>query len=198
MGALNYISTNTRRDITFSVSQLSCFLEKPGITHWTECLQVLRYLYHTRGLSLHYSREGGKKGIVAYTDSEWGNSVFNKRSTSGNIVTVNGHLVSWRTKKQPTVSHSTTEAEYKALSNMTKEVEWLMQLLKEIDFNRENSTPQLFNDNKGAIDLALSNANHNGFKTKYMDIKYHYIQNLIRNSVINLKYISTNLWQLIF
>ncbi|MBW0583431.1 hypothetical protein O181_123146 [Austropuccinia psidii MF-1] len=115
-----------------------------------------------------------------------------RRSTSGYIVTVNGHLVSWRTKKQPTVSHSTTEAEYKALSDMTKEVEWLIQLLKEIDLNRENSTPQLFNDNKGAIDLALSNTNYNGFKTKHMDIKYDYIRDLIRNSVINLKYISTN------
>ncbi|MBW0495211.1 hypothetical protein O181_034926 [Austropuccinia psidii MF-1] len=191
IGALNYISTNTRPDITFAVSHLSRFLEKPGITHWTACLQVLRYLYHTRGLSLHYSREG-KKGIEAYADADWGNSVVDRRSTSGYIVTVNDHLVSWRTKKQPTVSHSTTEAEYKALSDMTKEVEWLMQLLKEIDLNKENSTPQLFNDNKGAIDLALSNANHNGFKTKHMDIKYHYIRDLIRNSVINLKYIPTN------
>ncbi|MBW0584941.1 hypothetical protein O181_124656 [Austropuccinia psidii MF-1] len=74
---------------------------------------------------------------------------------------------------------------------MTKEVEWLIQLLEEIDLNKGNPTPQRFNDNKGEI--ALSNANHNGFKTKHMDIKYHYIRDLIKNSVINLKYISTNL-----
>ncbi|MBW0464269.1 hypothetical protein O181_003984 [Austropuccinia psidii MF-1] len=103
-----------------------------------------------------------------------------------------GHLVSWRTKKQPIVSHSTTEAEYKALSDMTKEVEWLIQLLEEIYLNKGNPTPQLFNNNKGAIDLALSNAKHNGFKTQNMDTKYHYICDLIKNSVINLKYVSTN------
>ncbi|MBW0494008.1 hypothetical protein O181_033723 [Austropuccinia psidii MF-1] len=191
IGALNYISTNTRPDITFAVSHLSRFLEKPGITHWTVCLQVLRYLYHTKRLSLHYSK-GGKEGIVAYVDADWGKSVIDRSSTSGYTVTVNGHLVSWRMKKQPTVSHSTTEAEYKALTNMTKEVEWLIQLLVEIDLNEGNPTPQLFNDNKGATDLALSNANHNGFKTKHMDIKYLYIRNLIKNSVINLKYVSTN------
>ncbi|MBW0590242.1 hypothetical protein O181_129957, partial [Austropuccinia psidii MF-1] len=179
IGALNYISTNTRPDITFAVSHLSRFLEKPGMTHWTACLQVLRYLYHTKDLSLHYFKEGNK-GIEAYADADWGNWVIDRRSTSGYIVTVNGHLVSWRTKKQPTVSYSTTEAEYKALSDMTKEVEWLMQLLKEINVNTENSTPQFFNNNKGAIDLALSNANHNGFKTKHMDIIYHYIPDLIK------------------
>ncbi|MBW0466664.1 hypothetical protein O181_006379 [Austropuccinia psidii MF-1] len=120
IGALNYISTNTRPDITFA---------------------VLRYLYHTKKLLLHYSK-GGKEGIVAYADANLGNSVIDRRSTSGYIVMVKGHLVSWRTKKQPTVSHSTTEAEYKALTNMTKEVEWLIQLLEEIDLNGGNPTPQ--------------------------------------------------------
>ncbi|MBW0475846.1 hypothetical protein O181_015561 [Austropuccinia psidii MF-1] len=191
IGALNYISTNTRPNITFAVSHLSHFLAKPEIMHWTACVQVLRYLYHTKKLLLHYSK-GGKEGIVAYADADWGNSVINRISSSGYIVMVNGHLVSWRTKKQNTVSHSTTEAEYKALTNMTKEVEWLIQLLEEIDLNEGNPTPQLFNDNKGAIDLALSNANHNGFKNNHMDIKYYYIRDLIKNSVINLKYISTN------
>ncbi|MBW0538982.1 hypothetical protein O181_078697 [Austropuccinia psidii MF-1] len=74
---------------------------------------------------------------------------------------------------------------------MTKEVEWLIQLLEEIDLNEGNPTPQLFNDNKGDIYLSLSKANNNGFKTKHMDIKYHYISALIKNSVINLKDVST-------
>ncbi|MBW0485653.1 hypothetical protein O181_025368 [Austropuccinia psidii MF-1] len=80
IGALNYISTNTRPEITFSVSHLSRFLEKPGIIHWTVCLQFLRYLYHTKKLLLHYTK-GGEKGIVAYADAHWGNSVINRRST---------------------------------------------------------------------------------------------------------------------
>ncbi|MBW0570239.1 hypothetical protein O181_109954 [Austropuccinia psidii MF-1] len=191
IGALNYISLNTRPDITFSVSHLSQFLENPGITHWTVCLQVLRYLYHTKALTLHYTNSGSE-GLIGYADADWGNSVMDRRSISGYTITLNGNLISWQTKKQPTVSHSTTEAEYKSLSDMTKEVKWLMRLMKEIGINN-TWTPQLLNDNKGAIDLAHSNTNHNGFKTKHMDIKYHYIRDLLKNSIIKLNYISTHL-----
>ncbi|MBW0473127.1 hypothetical protein O181_012842 [Austropuccinia psidii MF-1] len=166
IGALNYISTNTRLHITFSVIHLSHFFGKT----WKYVLDCM--LTSTKVPISH-------KEIIAAL-------LQGRRSKSGYTVMVNGHLVSWRTKKQPTISHSTMEAEYKALSDMTKEVEWLMHLLKEIYLNKENSTPQLLNDKKGAINLALSNANHNTFKTKHMDIKYHYLHDLIRNSVINL------------
>ncbi|MBW0543081.1 hypothetical protein O181_082796 [Austropuccinia psidii MF-1] len=191
IGALNYISLNSRPDITFAVSHLSQFLENPGTTHWSACLQVLRYLYHTKTLALHYANTGSS-GVIGHADADWGNSVIDRRSTSGYTISLNGNLISWRTKKQPTVSHSTTEAEYKSLSDLTKEVEWLMQLMKEIGID-ETMTPQLLNDNKGAIDLAHSNSNHNGFKTKHMDIKYHYIRDLLKNSTIKLSYISTHL-----
>ncbi|MBW0507775.1 hypothetical protein O181_047490 [Austropuccinia psidii MF-1] len=114
----------------------------------------------------------------------------NYRSAIGALNSISNNTIpgiTFATKKQPTVSHSMTEAEYKALSDMTKEVARLVQFLKEIDLNKENCIPQLFNDNKGAIDVALSNANHHGLKTKNMDIKYHYIRDLIKNSIIKFK-----------
>ncbi|MBW0511152.1 hypothetical protein O181_050867 [Austropuccinia psidii MF-1] len=80
---------------------------------------------------------------------------------------------------------------------MTKEVEWLIQLMKEIRINK-TLTPQLLNDNKGAIDLAHSNTNHNSFGTKHMDIKYDYIRYLLKNSTIKLNYISTHLMEASF
>ncbi|MBW0555649.1 hypothetical protein O181_095364 [Austropuccinia psidii MF-1] len=104
IGALNYISLNSRPNITFAVSHLSQFLENPGITHWTACLQVLRYLYHTKTLALHYTNTGSK-GVMGHADADWGNSVMDRRSISGYTITLNGNLISWLTKKQPTVSH---------------------------------------------------------------------------------------------
>ncbi|MBW0492427.1 hypothetical protein O181_032142 [Austropuccinia psidii MF-1] len=178
------VSLNSRPNITFAVSHLSQFLENPGRTHWTACLQVLQYLYHTKALALHYTNTGSE-GVIGNADVDWGNSVMDRRSISGYTISFNGNLISWQMKKQPTVSHSTTEAEYKSLSDMTKEVEWLMGLMTEIGIDN-TLTPQLVNDNKGAIDLAHSNTNHNGFKTKHMDIKYHYIQDLLKNSTIKL------------
>ncbi|MBW0475298.1 hypothetical protein O181_015013 [Austropuccinia psidii MF-1] len=117
---------------------------------------------------------------------------MNRKSTSGYAITLNGNLISSQTKKQSTVSHSTTEAEYKSLSDMTKEVEWLMKLMKETGIN-DNLTPQLLSNKKGAIDLAQSKTDHNGFKTKHMDIKYHCIFHLLKKSIIKLNYVSTHL-----
>ncbi|MBW0511289.1 hypothetical protein O181_051004 [Austropuccinia psidii MF-1] len=109
-----------RPGITFAVSHLSQFLENPGILHWKACLQVLRYLYHTRHLSLHFQHQEGNQ-IISYADADWGNNPIDQRSVSGYMVSRNHHLISWRSKKQNTVSHSTTEAKYKALSDITKE-----------------------------------------------------------------------------
>ncbi|MBW0465870.1 hypothetical protein O181_005585 [Austropuccinia psidii MF-1] len=122
IGALNYISLNSRPDITFSVSHLSQFLENPGIAHWSVCLQVLWYLYHTKTLALHYTNTGSR-GLIGHADADWGNSVMDRRLTSGCTISLNGNLISWQTKKQPKVSNSTTEDRYKSLSDTTKEVE---------------------------------------------------------------------------
>ncbi|MBW0524418.1 hypothetical protein O181_064133 [Austropuccinia psidii MF-1] len=117
-----------------------------------------------------------------------------KCTTSGrNLLTVsiNTHLIAWRSKKQQTVSHSTTKAEYKSLSDAAKETSWLINLINEIQLTSLALKPILLNDNKGAIDLALCDANHSGFKTKHMDIKLHYIRELLKNGIMMLKHVST-------
>ncbi|MBW0484588.1 hypothetical protein O181_024303 [Austropuccinia psidii MF-1] len=89
-----------------------------------------------------------------------------------------------------TVSHSATEAEYKALSDVMKKTNWLLNLCKEINLPPLDK-PIILHDNKGAIDLALFGANHNSFKTKRMDIKLHYIQELLHNKTIKLQHVSS-------
>ncbi|MBW0536327.1 hypothetical protein O181_076042 [Austropuccinia psidii MF-1] len=174
IGSLNYISSNTHPDITFAVSHLSQFLEKPGLQHWNACLQVFRYLYHSRNLCLTFKNHGFHH-IRSYADTDWGNSPIDKRSISGFTISINLHLISWHSKKQQKVSHSTTEAKYKSLSDVAKETTWLINLIKEIQITTSLLDPLLLNDNKGAIYLALNDANHSGFKTKHMDIKFHFI-----------------------
>ncbi|MBW0472835.1 hypothetical protein O181_012550 [Austropuccinia psidii MF-1] len=119
IGALNYIRKKTRPFITFSISDLSQFLENPSLNHLIASLQVLCYLYKTRIATLSYYNKG-KRNIITYTDTEWGNLLMNRRSSGGDTLFFNNHLLSWRTKKQQTLSHSTTEAEYKSLTNSSK------------------------------------------------------------------------------
>ncbi|MBW0571406.1 hypothetical protein O181_111121 [Austropuccinia psidii MF-1] len=116
------------------------------MTQWTVCLQVLRYFYYTKTLALHYKNIGDGR-VIGHADADCGNSVMDRRSTSGYTITLNGNLISWQTKKQPTVSYSTLAAEYKSLSEMTKEVESLMQLMKKIGINNI-LTAQLLNEKK--------------------------------------------------
>ncbi|MBW0468061.1 hypothetical protein O181_007776 [Austropuccinia psidii MF-1] len=190
VGSLNYISSNTRPDITFAVSHLSQFLENSGILVWKACLQVLQYLFHTRHLSLHFHRQANNQ-IISYANVDWGNNPVDRRSVSGYVVSRNHHLISWRSKRQSTVSHSTTEAKYKALSDVTKETMWLRNFCKEINLPLVDK-PIILNDNKGAIDLALCKANHNSFMTKRMDIKLHYIRELLQDNTIKLQHFSTH------
>ncbi|MBW0473178.1 hypothetical protein O181_012893 [Austropuccinia psidii MF-1] len=192
IGALNYISTNTRPHITFAISHLSQFLEQPSLKHWVASLQVLCYLYHTKEKTLNYHNKG-KCNIISYADADWGNLLINRRSVGGYTLFLNHHLISWQTKKQQTISHSTTGAEYKSLSDASKEILWFQQLLQKIKLEVPGNVLTLYNDNKGAINLAHSNINHNGFKTKHMDIQFHFIRDLIKNQKLELFYVSTHL-----
>ncbi|MBW0537075.1 hypothetical protein O181_076790 [Austropuccinia psidii MF-1] len=190
VGSLNYISCNTCPDITFAVSHLSQFLEKPGIPHWNACIQVLRYLYYSKTLCLTFKNHGFHH-IKTYADTDWANNPNDRRSISGFTVGINQHLISWHSKRQQTGSHSKTEAEYKSLSDATKETTWLTNLINEIQLTTSPLDPLLLNDNKGAIDLALNDANHSSFKTKHMEIKFHYIRELLKKGVMLLKHVPT-------
>ncbi|MBW0558249.1 hypothetical protein O181_097964 [Austropuccinia psidii MF-1] len=115
-------------------------------------------------------KNNGFNHIVTYANTDWGNNPIDRRSISGFTVSINSHLISWQSKKQQTVSHSTTEAEYKALSDAAKETTWLVNLINEIQLTSSPLEPLLLNDNKGAIDLALCDANHRGLKTIHLKL----------------------------
>lgn len=99
-------------------------------------------------------------GIHAYSDADWAADATDRRSTTGYCVCLNenGPVVSWKTKKQPTVALSTCEAEYMALAATVQECIYLTQLLKGID-KCEYALPKILEDNQGAIALAKNPVN---------------------------------------
>ncbi|MBW0593548.1 hypothetical protein O181_133263 [Austropuccinia psidii MF-1] len=127
---------------------------------------------------------------MTYADADWGNNPIDRRSVSGFTVSINSHLISWRSKKQQTLSHSKTEAEFKSLSDAAKETTWLVNFINKIQLTSSPLEPLLLNDNKGVIDLALCDANHSRFKTKHMNIKFNFIQELLKNGIMLLKNVS--------
>jgi hypothetical protein len=97
-------------------------------------------------------------------------------------------LVSWASKWQPTVALSTTEAEYMAAPNATKEAIWLRVLLEDLGFPQVSATT-LHANNLGCI--ALSNGTVTHSRAKHIDIHHHFICERVTNSEIDLQYVST-------
>jgi hypothetical protein len=101
------------------------------------------------------------------------------------------HLITWKSSKQPTISLSTSEAEYKALSDLGRELAWLASFVKEIRVNESHAAITVKVDNRGAIDLAKSEISQNGFRTKHMDIRLHFVRELLEVGLITLVHVSS-------
>lgn len=169
VGRLLYL-TLTRPDISYAVQHLSQFLQEPREPHFQAALHVLRYLKGSASKGLYYSA-GGSLDLTAYCDADWGSCKDTLRSLTGYCVFLGDSLVSWKTKKQKTVSKSSAEAEYRAMSTTTSELEWLSYLLRDLHINVQLPIT-LYCDNKAAMHIAENPVFHE--RTKHLNIDCHY------------------------
>jgi hypothetical protein len=147
VGDLQYF-TLTHPEIAYSVNQLCQFLHSPTSSHWTSLKRVLCYLKGFVDHGLYYTR--GSLSLQAFCDSDWASDPDDRRSTTGFGVFLRPCLVSWCAKKQPIVYHSSTKAEYRAMTITTTELYWIRMLLKDLVVPLF-STPTLWCDNMGAM-----------------------------------------------
>ena len=191
VGSLIYLSTCTRPDITFVVSKLSQHFAEPTVEHWNTLKQVFRYLKGTTEQGLCFRRNDTEKlGLRVYSDADWASDPADRRSTSGYCVSLNeeSSLISWKTRKQPTVALSTCEAEYMSLASAIQECIYLEQLLRGVDTYQYAQT-KVYEDNQGAIALAKNPVNRQ--RCKHIDIKYHFIRENVNNGKFILEYCPT-------
>lgn len=187
IGSLMYIAISTRPDILHSVSKLAQRNTDPHIEHFAALKRVLRYLSGTLDMKLVY--ETSDKKLEGFVDADWGGNSMDRKSYTGFVFFFGGNIVSWESRKQPSVALSSTEAEYMALSDAAKEAVYLNRLLKEI-INFEANAVTLNIDNQGALKLAENPVYHK--RSKHIDIKYHHIRDLVQNQEIRLKYCQTS------
>ncbi|MBW0536454.1 hypothetical protein O181_076169 [Austropuccinia psidii MF-1] len=191
VGSLSYLSVATRPDLAFPVSALSQFLENPGIEHWKCFLHVLKYLKGTSAMEPTYQRNSMKPPI-AYSDADWGNCKTTRQSVTGYLITIHNNLVIWEACKQPTVSLSSAEGEYRSLTDLTSEIMWFRQFCKEVDIIERHEPITVHKDNQGCIDTANGDCNYNSQRMKHVDIQLHFIREVISASMIQLTYTPTS------
>ena len=186
VGALLYIANTTRPDISSAVSYLSRYLHQPTLTILRYSKQVLKYLKTTKSLKL-YLGDLEPTNLTAYADANFAPE-GDRKSQSGGIIKLNGSSVAWLSRKQDTVSQSTSEAEYIALATVTNEVRWIQHLLEELSF-RVSYPTVIFEDNQPAI--AVCKNQKSAKVTKHVDIKYHMIEDMIHKQIIMVQYLES-------
>jgi len=124
IGALLYLATSTRPDISFTVATLCHFIANPGVKHWNAVKHLLHYLQGTKDARLVYRHDlfDLRNMFTAYCDADHAGNVDNGCSTGGYVLLIAGAAVSWSSRLQTITALSTTEAEYVAAVDAGKEV----------------------------------------------------------------------------
>uniref|UniRef100_A0A7N2LS35 Integrase catalytic domain-containing protein n=1 Tax=Quercus lobata TaxID=97700 RepID=A0A7N2LS35_QUELO len=162
VGSLVYLIV-TRPDIFYAVHQGTLFY---GLFYSAQSPLVLR----------------------AFSDADWAGDPTDRRSTTGYCFLLGSSLISWQSKKQTFVAHSSTEAEYRALADTTSELLWLRWLLKDLGVSTSSATP-LYCDNQSAIHIAHNDVFHE--RTKHIEIDCHFIRYHLVHGALQLFSVSS-------
>ncbi|KAJ9554165.1 hypothetical protein OSB04_018210 [Centaurea solstitialis] len=186
VGCLMYL-TATRPDLMYGVNLISRFMSSPTESHWSAAKRILRYLKGTSEFGIFYSSKV-TTDLEAYSDSDYAGDLDDRKSTSGYVFLFGKGAVSWSSKKQPVVSLSSTEAEYISAASCASQCIWLRNVLRELGSIEKGGT--VINcDNNSAIQLSKNAVLHG--RSRHIDVKFHFIRDLVNKEMVVLKYCNT-------
>ncbi|XP_045539389.1 secreted RxLR effector protein 161-like [Papilio machaon] len=185
IGSLMYLAVLTRPDLSYCLSYLSQFNNCYNETHFNYAKRILKYLQKTKHYCLTFSKTD--IGLTGFVDADWASDSLDRKSYTGFCFVMNGCVISWQSRKQKTVSLSSTEAEYVALSEAAREAVYLRNVM--FDITGKTYAIKLLCDNQSALKLATSHQAHT--RSKHIDVRFHYVRDAVENKLINIEYIST-------
>ena len=151
-------------------------MQTPKEDHWNVALRVLRYLKSHPGQGLVLSKDSALR-LTAYCYLDWATCPLTCRYVTGYFIMLGASPVSWKTKKQPTVSRSSAEAEYRSMATTSCEIIWLKSLLKSLGV--QHSMPmRLFCDSQAALHIAANPVCHEC--TKHIEVDCHFMRDQIQ------------------
>ena len=187
LGELQFLANCTRPDIAFAVNRLASYTANPSLQHFTAIKRVLRYLAGTQDQGITYSKLStttvDNNNFYGFADAAFANH-DDLKSTSVYVFLASGGAITWKSKKQTTIALSSTEAEYVALSEASREACWLTNLYEELGYSQK-SPIIIKGDNNGSIAMAKNQQFHS--RSKHIAIRWHWVRDLVEQQLINIE-----------
>ncbi|GKB25387.1 ribonuclease H-like domain-containing protein [Tanacetum coccineum] len=155
--------------------QVCLYMHDPREPHFSALKRILWYIQGTLdyGLQLFSSTTDS---LIAYSDADWAGCPTTRRSTLGYCVFLGNNLLSWSFKRQPTLSRSSAEAEYRGVANAVAETCWIRNLLPELHTPLSSATI-VYCDNVSVVYLSSNPVQHQ--RTKHIEIDIHFVRDLV-------------------
>jgi len=189
VGCLLWLAKSTRPDLAFSTSFLAQHVQNPTPEVYTLAGRVLRYLKGTTTFGLRMKSQTLSAPLELYADADWASDV-SRKSHTGVIAYYGSSPIAWVSKKQTTISLSSTEAELIAACEATTLAKWFTNLFQELHLPLTFPVT-IYDDNAGAI--FLSNNSVQGKRMKHIDIKWHFINDEVKAGLVKLVKVPTQI-----
>lgn len=184
----------SRPDLAFSINKRAQYSAQPTTRYWLAVKRILRYVKGTINAKLvlgaRHSQQIPRTLVTGYFDAAFMDNTADRHSSMGYIFLVAGSPVTWASKEQRVGALSTTEAEYLAGTEVTKEAMWIHHFLREIGIPKDRILPMsLRGDNQSAIALTKNPEYH--ARTKHIQAKQRFISEMVEQGFITVQYVST-------
>ena len=209
VGSLLHIVNFTRPDCAYAVSALARHSSNYDRSHEKAVKRVVQYLYHTSHLAITYFRDGNvfssekntatvweagchpldwdkddDERFKVFTDASFGDDPVTRRSSSGELIFLNGGPISWFSRLQKLVALSTAESEIYAATDAAKVVAHLKVLLHDLGC-RSSAPVTTYQDNQACIVMGSQLRNHKN--ARHFVTRLAYLQQIVHNGTIKFK-----------
>ncbi|KAH9669465.1 retrovirus-related pol polyprotein from transposon RE1 [Citrus sinensis] len=188
VGGLQYL-TLTRPDIVHAVNKVCQHFQTPTEANLRAVKRILRYLKGSLDYGIRFLQQSSLN-ITAFCDADWGGCPDTRRSTTGYCVYMGANCISWSSKRQPTVSRSSAEAEYRALASTAAELTWITYLYREIGIPLAQP-PQILSDNLSALYMTINPVFH--ARSKHIELDYHFIREKVADGALVTRFVPYSL-----